>query len=138
MPASHEMVSSEEESQGADSLLEAFLASEIELLAPDILLLEAANTLWKQSILLKQLRPEKARSIFRDFLTLPLSLHESNAWTSQALKMSVELRHPIYDYSVLRSRERKRLRVHYCRSSPVEKLAGSLLFFVRLLSTISL
>src|SRR5215469_1163764 len=97
MPASHEMVSSEEESQGADSLLEAFLASEIELLAPDILVLEAANTLWKQSILLKQLRPEKARSIFHDFLTLPLSLHESNAWTSQALKMSVELRHPIYD-----------------------------------------
>ena len=87
----------EEESQGADSVLDAFLANQIELLAPDILVLEVANALWKRSILLKQLRPEEARSIFHDFLTLPLNLQESNTRASEALKMAIELRHPVYD-----------------------------------------
>jgi len=127
----------EGESQGADSLLEAFLANEIELLAPDSLVLEFANTLWKHSILLKQLRPEEAKSIFHDFLTLPLNLHESNALASLALKMSVELRHPIYDTLYCALANENDCEFITADRVLVEKLSGSL-FFVRLLSTIRL
>jgi predicted nucleic acid-binding protein len=54
----------EEESNGADVLFEAFLKGRTDLLAPDVLLLEVANALWKQTALLKLLRSEEAVSIF--------------------------------------------------------------------------
>ena len=87
----------------ADSLFEAFLGNQIELLAPDILLLEVANTLWKGSALLKQLRAEEVMSILHDFLTLPLNLQASNPLLSRALELSIKVRHPVYDilYCVL-------------------------------------
>lgn len=124
----------EEESQGAGSLFEAFLANEIELLAPDVLVLEVANTLWKQSMLLKRLRPEEARSIFHDFLTLPLNLEESSALAREALKMAVELRHPVCDtlYCALA----KENDCEFITADRV-KLSG-LLHFVRLVSAITL
>ncbi len=87
----------EEESQGADGLFEAFLRGRIELLAPDVLLLEVANALWKQTALLKILRSEEAVSIFRDFMTLPLNLQPSNALADRALDLAVKFKHPIYD-----------------------------------------
>jgi predicted nucleic acid-binding protein len=127
----------EEESHGADSLFEAFLANQIELLARDILVLEVANTLWKQSILLKRLRPEEASSIFHGLLTLPLNLKESNALASEALKMAVEPRHPVCDtlYCAL-------AKEHDCEFITadrvlVDKLSGSLQL-VHLLSTVTL
>jgi len=61
----------EEDSQGADVLFEGFLRGRTELLAPDVLLLEVANALWKQVVLLKRLRSQEVVSIFRDFTTLP-------------------------------------------------------------------
>ena len=87
----------------ADSLFEAFLGNQIELLAPDILLLEVANTLWKKSALLKQLRAEEVMSILHDFLTLPLNFQASNPLLSRALELSIKVRHPVYDilYCVL-------------------------------------
>lgn len=87
----------EEDSQGADALFDAFLASDIELLAPDVLLLEVANTLWKQTVLLKKLHSEETVSIFHDFLTLPLNLQASNPLASQALEFALKYRHSIYD-----------------------------------------
>jgi len=87
----------------ADSLFEAFLGNQIELLAPDILLVEVANTLWKGSALLKQLRAEEVMSILHDFLTLPLNFQASNPLLSRALELSIKVRHPVYDilYCVL-------------------------------------
>ena len=127
----------EEESQGADSLFEAFLANQIELLAPDILVLEVANTLWKQSILLKRLRPEEASSIFHDFLTLPLNLRESNALAREALKMAVELRHPVYDTLYCALAKQNDCEFITADRVLVDKLSGSL-HFVRLVSAITL
>ena len=93
----------EDESQMADSLFDAFLGNRIELLAPDILLLEVANTLWKRTVLLKQLRSEEVISILHDFVTLPLNFQASNPLVSRALDLSIRLRHPVYDmlYCVL-------------------------------------
>jgi len=87
----------EEQNQGADALFEAFLTGRIELLAPEVLLLEVANALWKQVALLKLLRSEEAVSIFRDFITLPLNLRPSNPLASRALDLAIRLQHPVYD-----------------------------------------
>lgn len=126
----------EEESQGADSIFHAFLANKIELLAPDILVLEVANTLWKHAILGNQLRPEEARSIFHDFLTLPLNLQESTSLATQALKMAVELRHPIYDTLYCALAKENDCEFITADKVLVDKLSGSLPF-VRLLSTMT-
>jgi predicted nucleic acid-binding protein len=87
----------EEESRDADALFDAFLRSRVELLAPDVLLLEVANALWKQTALLKLLRSEEAVSIFHDFITLPLNLQPSNPLARRALDLAVKFQHPIYD-----------------------------------------
>lgn len=87
----------EEDSQGADALFDAFLRSRAELLAPDVLLLEVANALWKQTALLKLLRSEEAISIFHDFIALPLNLQPSNPLASRALNLAVKFQHPVYD-----------------------------------------
>jgi predicted nucleic acid-binding protein len=87
----------EEESEGADALFDAFLRNRVELLAPDVLLLEVANALWKQTALLKFLRSEDAVSIFRDFTTLPLNLQPSPPLAGRALELALKFHHPIYD-----------------------------------------
>jgi predicted nucleic acid-binding protein len=131
------MVSTRGREQGADSVFDAFLASKIELLAPDILVLEVANTLWKRTSLLKQLRPEEATSIFHDFLTLPLNLRESIPLASRALQISIEFRHPIYDAVYCALAEENDCEFITADRILVDKLSGSLPF-VRLLTTVEL
>ena len=127
----------EEESQGADALFDAFLTSRIELLAPDVLLLEVANALWNQTALLKLLSSEEAVSIFHDFITLPLNLRPSNALASQALELAVNFQHPIYDmlYCALAIE-------NDCEFLTADKVLVSMLSgrlpFVRLLNTIKI
>jgi predicted nucleic acid-binding protein len=87
----------EEDSEGADILFDAFLLDKIRLLAPDVLLLEVANALWKQAVLLQRLRTQEASAIFHDFLTLPLNLQATNPLASDALELAIRLRHPVYD-----------------------------------------
>jgi predicted nucleic acid-binding protein len=87
----------EEDSEGSDALFDAFLSGKIELLAPDVLLLEVANTLWKYSALFKQLRSVEATAIFHDFLTLPLKLCPADRLASGALELAIRHRHPVYD-----------------------------------------
>lgn len=87
----------EQASDAADLLFEKFLSNKIELLAPDCLIQEVANTLWKQSILLKRLRPEDSLAILRDFQTLPLNLQPSTLLVNKALDLAIKFRHPVYD-----------------------------------------
>ncbi len=87
----------EEDNEGADALFDAFLLNKIQLMAPDVLLLEVANALWKQTVLLKQLRSQEAIAIFHDFLTLPLNLQATNPLASGALELAIRHHHSVYD-----------------------------------------
>jgi len=127
----------EQESQTADSLLEAFLGNEVELLAPDVLMLEVANTLWKRCALLKQLRSEEVMSILHDFLTLPLNFHASNPLLSRALELSIKVRHPVYDMLYCVLAEENDCEFVTADRVLVEKLRGTLPF-VRNLTTVAI
>jgi predicted nucleic acid-binding protein len=52
----------EKDSGLADSLLEDFLNGDAELIAPDLILLEAANALWKRVELARNFRQRRLRS----------------------------------------------------------------------------
>jgi len=64
----------EPDSAAADSLLEQFLNDEVEFIAPDLILLETANALWKRVRLRREISADEASHVYRDLLTLPLSL----------------------------------------------------------------
>ncbi len=127
----------EEDSRGADALFDAFLRSRAELLAPDVLLLEVANALWKQTALLKLLRSEEAVSIFHDFITLPLNLQPSNPLASLALNLAVKFQHPVYDMLYCALAIENDCEFVTADTVLVSRLSGRLPF-VRLLTTIEI
>jgi predicted nucleic acid-binding protein len=87
----------EPDSAVADFLLETFLNDEVELLAPDLILVEAASALWKRVMVRKEMSGEEATSIHRDLLTLPLSLIASGTVVDAALQIALRHKHSVYD-----------------------------------------
>jgi len=87
----------ESDSASADFLLEKFLNSEAELFAPDVLLVEVASALWKRVVLRSELTPDEATLVYRDLLTMPLSLAPTEALAHGAFQWAVKHRHPVYD-----------------------------------------
>lgn len=87
----------EPDSAAADLLLEKFLNDEVELLAPDLMLVEAASALWKRVIIRRELSADEATLIYRDLLTLPLSLSPSGTVAEAALQVALKHNHSVYD-----------------------------------------
>jgi predicted nucleic acid-binding protein len=87
----------EADSPSADNLLAAFLNDEVQLHAPDLLLLEAASALWRRTVLLKQLTSGEAASIYQDLLTIPLNFHPTERLTGAAFRLAMKYSHPVYD-----------------------------------------
>ena len=87
----------EPDSAAADSLLEQFLNDEVELIAPDLILLETANALWKRVILRHEVLADEASHIYRDLLTLPLSLSVTGELAETAFKLAMKHKHSVYD-----------------------------------------
>jgi predicted nucleic acid-binding protein len=87
----------EPDSASADILLEKLLNDELELLAPDLILLETASALWKRVIIRKEMSAKEAALIHRDLLTLPLSLIASGTMVDAVLRIALEHKHSVYD-----------------------------------------
>ena len=87
----------EPDSAAADSLLEKFLNNEVEFLAPDLMLVETANVLWKRVMVRKELSISEATSICRDLLTLPISLVACSTVADAALRLALKHNHAVYD-----------------------------------------
>jgi predicted nucleic acid-binding protein len=87
----------EPDSATADSLLEKFLNDEVELLAPDLILVETASALWKRVVVRKEMSPDEATLIHRDLLSLPFSLIASETLTDAALQIALKHNHSVYD-----------------------------------------
>jgi predicted nucleic acid-binding protein len=81
----------------ADRLLSAFLNDKLELTAPNLLVAEVGNLLWKRSIKLREITPAQADEIYGNFLALKLRLSHSQTVATAALRLAVEKNHPIYD-----------------------------------------
>jgi predicted nucleic acid-binding protein len=87
----------ESDTPAADFLLEQFLNNEVDLVAPDVLLLEVASSLWKRVVLRKELTADEATLVYRDLLTMPLSLIATETLAEAAFQLAMEHRHPVYD-----------------------------------------
>lgn len=74
----------------------ARLLSRARLEAPDLLPVECANILWKK-VVRRDLTPDEASTRLKLLLEAPVSLAESGPLLAAALKLSLDLHHPVYD-----------------------------------------
>lgn len=87
----------ESDNAAADFLLEKFLNNEAELFAPDVLLVEIASALWKRVVLRNEVTPDEATLVYRDLLTMPLSLIRTESLAQMAFQWAIKHKHPVYD-----------------------------------------
>jgi predicted nucleic acid-binding protein len=69
----------------------------LSLAAPDILVAEVGNALWKVSHLRKQLARSTAEDILLDFLSLPIELRPSSTLAVKAFQVALNVQCPFYD-----------------------------------------
>ena len=94
-------------SASADFLLQQFLNDEVELLAPDLVLIEVASALWKRAVVRKELSTDEATLIYQDLLTLPLSLATSVTIADAAFQLALKHKHSVYALYCALAIERK-------------------------------
>lgn len=83
------------------------LKSKYEIIAPDLILAEFGNILWKKTNL-KEITPQQAEDILKDFIRFPIQTVSSKFLLSSAYKLAYETSTTVYDclYLVLaQSRE---------------------------------
>ena len=81
----------------AEQVLREFLSDEIDLIAPDLIVSEVGNVMWKRSVQRKEISTNEAEQIYANFLALNLPLSHSPSIAVTALKLSIEQEHPVYD-----------------------------------------
>jgi len=72
------------------------LKSKHKLLAPDLIMAEVGNTLWKKNIR-NEISLEESRSILKDFLRFPLQIYHSKTLLAVALHVAVQYGFSVYD-----------------------------------------
>lgn len=82
--------------EAADVLLRGFLSQQLQLMAPDFIVAEIGNVLWKRSIR-KDISVAQANESYQYFLTLALPLRASSTIAPRALGLGIQENHPIYD-----------------------------------------
>jgi predicted nucleic acid-binding protein len=87
----------EEDDDKASALLEGLWLGQHLLLAPDLIVAEVGNALWKRSSLRGKLAAADASAIYRDFLTLRLTLFSSTDIGIRALEVAIAEGHSFYD-----------------------------------------
>jgi predicted nucleic acid-binding protein len=79
--------------EDSDSAL-SFATATLE--APDLLLIECANILWKK-VTTGDLNPREVDDLWRILLQAPIQFTASPDLLNTALRISLDLKHPIYD-----------------------------------------
>ena len=74
----------------------ARLLAQAKLEAPDLLHVECANILWKK-VRLRHLTRREAADCLRLLLVMPVAVVASRELLDSALRLSLELDHPVYD-----------------------------------------
>jgi len=87
----------EVDSDKADRLLADFRNHRLDIIAPDVLVAEVGNTLWKRSVKTKDISPADAAASYTDFLDVDVPVHSSAAIAEDALNIATSEQHPLYD-----------------------------------------
>jgi len=81
----------------AEKILREFLDGKVQLAAPDLLVAEFGNLLWKRSVKLGDISTAQADQMYGDFLALRVPLRHSADIAATALTLATKGDHPIYD-----------------------------------------
>lgn len=82
----------------AERLLREFLDQTVELIAPDLIVSEVGNTLWKRHVLIRDISAQQATDGFSYFLAIGIPLLQPSAKVAAtALDIAIQERHRIYD-----------------------------------------
>jgi predicted nucleic acid-binding protein len=81
----------------AEKLLKDYIGERIDLAAPDLLLAEFSNLIWKRANKIKDITAGQADQILEDFLALRVPLRDTAGFAATALKHATQRDHPIYD-----------------------------------------
>jgi predicted nucleic acid-binding protein len=84
-------------SAAADALIASHRDGSSSLIAPDLLVAEVGNALWKRSAVRQQITAREARELFSDFLALGILVHPSAGLAGAAMNIALRERHSIYD-----------------------------------------
>jgi predicted nucleic acid-binding protein len=84
-------------SDKAARLLADFRSHRLDIIAPDILVAEVGNTLWKRSIKIRDISAADAAASYTDFLDLGVPLHSSATIAENAISIATAEQHPLYD-----------------------------------------
>lgn len=106
--------------EAQSDLAEALLASMEPLTAPDLVIAETGNALWKKAAR-KLLQPHQAISAMAEITSFFDRLVPLGELAARAAELSIELQHPIYDCFYLALAERERAPI----VSADEKLLGA-------------
>jgi predicted nucleic acid-binding protein len=87
----------EPQSDRAEGLLRDFLRQRIFLTAPDVLVAEVGNTLWKRSARRGEIPIWQAKQSYVDFLRLKIPLQSSAEIAEKAFNLAAHENHPLYD-----------------------------------------
>src|SRR5437016_4475948 len=90
----------------AEKLLRDYIDEKVDLIAPDLIVSEVGNLLWKRSTLLGEISRTQASQSYANFLALGLVLEPSSAFAAEALRLAAEEHHPIYDMLYIALAER--------------------------------
>jgi predicted nucleic acid-binding protein len=90
----------------AEKPLRDFIGEKIDLIAPDLIVAEVSNLLWKRSTLRGDISVAQAAQSCANFLALGVTLQPSTTLAAAALKLATQERHSVYDmlYVVLAER----------------------------------
>lgn len=111
-----------EEENSAEALA---LASACSLMAPQLLLTECANILWRK-VRFGQVSVQKAVEWHGDLAYVPIEYLNDHALLPRALALAVELDHPIYDCLYLAASETCGAPLVTADAKLYRKLAGSI------------
>jgi len=87
----------EAHSAAALRLLDGVRTGELIVIAPDILLPEVGNALWKRSVIREHIPTSIAGRDLADFLDLPVLLRSSKSVAPIAFDVAVATKHSFYD-----------------------------------------
>ena len=73
-----------------------FLTRNDELIAPDLVIAEAGNALWKK-VIRAEILPSSAKEIIRNLIISPVKLYPSDLMLEIALDISIKHRRSLYD-----------------------------------------
>ncbi|MDE3178419.1 MAG: type II toxin-antitoxin system VapC family toxin [Acidobacteriota bacterium] len=98
---------SETNSGDARELLKACERGEVEFLAPEVLVAEMANLIWKK-VLQRSVDGRYGAAFLDRFRQIPITLQPTLPLSAAAFELAVQFRHPVYDclYVVLAVKER--------------------------------